>query len=177
MHSSSLLFSANNTTTIFFGKNLLKACLSGVKVPLFYNFSNKAKGLISKRRYQETKTHQIFRKTNIFCPLETLTKVCVSGGKKCSFFEKFGVLCFIETPVLRLAFLLYCRRTMQHFSIGWTRHIYSSTWFVVCELPHEFPKNLKLTFLANYNPGHNILELYNTLVQIRFTTIKRKLDI
>ena len=28
-----------------------------------------------------------------------------------------------------------------------------------------------------YNPGHNILELYNTLVQIRFTTNKRKLDI
>ena len=28
-----------------------------------------------------------------------------------------------------------------------------------------------------YNPGHNILGLYNTLVQIRFTTNKRKLDI
>ena len=28
-----------------------------------------------------------------------------------------------------------------------------------------------------YNPGHNILELSNILVQIRFTTSKRKLDI
>ena len=28
-----------------------------------------------------------------------------------------------------------------------------------------------------YNSGHNILELYNILVQIRFTTSKRKLDI
>ena len=28
-----------------------------------------------------------------------------------------------------------------------------------------------------YNPGHNILELYNVLVQIRFTTSKTKLDI
>ena len=27
------------------------------------------------------------------------------------------------------------------------------------------------------NPGHNILELYNILVQIRLTTSKRKLDI
>ena len=27
------------------------------------------------------------------------------------------------------------------------------------------------------NPSHNILELYNILVQIRFTTSKRKLDI
>ena len=28
-----------------------------------------------------------------------------------------------------------------------------------------------------YNPGHNTLELYNILVQIQFTTSKRKLDI
>ena len=26
---------------------------------------------------------------------------CVSGGKKCSFCKKFGVLYFLETPVLR----------------------------------------------------------------------------
>ena len=31
--------------------------------------------------------------------------------------------------------------------------------------------------LASYNPGCNILELYNILVQIRFTTSERKLDI
>ena len=36
--------------------------------------------------------------------------MCVSGGKKCSFFGKFGGLCFLETPVLRLAFLPYFRR-------------------------------------------------------------------
>ena len=30
---------------------------------------------------------------------------------------------------------------------------------------------------CNYNPGHNILELYNILVQIQFTTSKTKLDI
>ena len=29
----------------------------------------------------------------------------------------------------------------------------------------------------SYNPGHNILELYNVLVQIQFTKCKRKLDI
>ena len=38
------------------------------------------------------------------------TYVCVSGGKKCSFFGKFGVLCFLETPVLRFALLPYYRR-------------------------------------------------------------------
>ena len=36
--------------------------------------------------------------------------VCVSGGKKCSFFGKFDVLCFLETPVLRSALLTYYRR-------------------------------------------------------------------
>ena len=36
--------------------------------------------------------------------------VCVSGGKKGLFFGKLGVLCFIETPVLRFALLPYYRR-------------------------------------------------------------------
>ena len=34
------------------------------------------------------------------------TYVCVSGGKKSSFFGKFGVLYLLETPVLRFAFYL-----------------------------------------------------------------------
>ena len=38
--------------------------------------------------------------------------VCVSGNKKCSFFGKFGVFCFLETPVLRLTLLPYYRRYM-----------------------------------------------------------------
>ena len=36
--------------------------------------------------------------------------VCVSGCKKCSFFGKFGMLCFLETPILRLALLPYYPR-------------------------------------------------------------------
>ena len=31
--------------------------------------------------------------------------VCVSGGKKCSFFGKFDMLFFLETPVLKFALL------------------------------------------------------------------------
>ena len=61
---------------------------------------------------------QIFRKTNIYYPLvETLTcayqDVCVSGGKKCSFFGKFGALCFRVTSVLRFVFLRYYRRNEE----------------------------------------------------------------
>ena len=35
--------------------------------------------------------------------------LCVSGGKKCSFCGKFGLLCFLETLVLRFALLLHYR--------------------------------------------------------------------
>ena len=39
------------------------------------------------------------------------TYICdVSGGKKCLFFGKFGVLYFLVTSVLRFALLLYHRR-------------------------------------------------------------------
>ena len=34
-----------------------------------------------------------------------LVKFSVSEGKKCSFFGKFDVLCFLETPLLRFAVL------------------------------------------------------------------------
>ena len=39
--------------------------------------------------------------------------VCVSEGKKCSNFGKFGVLCFLETPVLRFVLLPYYRRNRE----------------------------------------------------------------
>ena len=42
--------------------------------------------------------------------MEDLTYVCVSEGKKCLFFGNFGVLCFLETLVLRFALLPYYRR-------------------------------------------------------------------
>ena len=52
-------------------------------------------------------------KNEHFLPPDTHTYVFVSGGKKYSFFGKFGVLCFFETPVLRLALLPYYRRFMS----------------------------------------------------------------
>ena len=48
-----------------------------------------------------------FPKNEHFLPPDTHTYVWVSEGKKCSFFRKFGVLCFLETPILRFALLLY----------------------------------------------------------------------
>ena len=41
------------------------------------------------------------------------THMCAyQGGKKCLFFGKFGVLCFLETPVLRFA-LFPCYRQIN----------------------------------------------------------------
>ena len=71
---------------------------------------NKAKGRISKRVFEESKACQIFQKMNIFYPPDTY--VCVSGGKKCLFFGKFGVLCFLVTYVLRFTLFPYYQRMM-----------------------------------------------------------------
>ena len=68
-------------------------------------FGNKAKGLISKQVFQENKARQIS---------PWFVHVCVSGGKNCSFFGKFGVLCFLETLVLRFALLPYYRRSANN---------------------------------------------------------------
>ena len=51
-----------------------------------------------------------FSENEHFLPPDTHTHVCVSGGKKCLFFGKFGVLCFLETTVLRFVLLPYYRR-------------------------------------------------------------------
>ena len=47
-----------------------------------------------KRVVQEKQNTPNFPKNEHFLPPETHTYVCVSGGKKPSFFGKFGVLCF-----------------------------------------------------------------------------------
>ena len=51
-------------------------------------------------------------KNEHFLPPNTDAYVCVSGYKKCSFFGKFGMLCFLETPVLTFALLPYYRRVL-----------------------------------------------------------------
>ena len=51
--------------------------------------------------------HANFPKTNIFYPLIRTRTYAYQGGKKCSFFGKLGVLCFLETPVLRFVLLPY----------------------------------------------------------------------
>ena len=107
MHFVSSFFLNERNITISFLMIRLRI-LTGRKHPQIVG--NKAKGLITKRVFQESKARHNFRKTNISYPPNTHTYVCVSGGKKCLFFRNFGKLCFIETPVLRFALLPDSRR-------------------------------------------------------------------
>ena len=59
---------------------------------------------------QENKARQIFRKTNIFYLLIRTLASTYQWVKYVIFLEKFGVLCFLVTPVLRFALLLCYRR-------------------------------------------------------------------
>ena len=59
--------------------------------------------------FRKTKRDTIIGKTIISYPPDTHRYVYVSGGKN-SFFGKFGVLCFLKTPILRFALLPYYRQ-------------------------------------------------------------------
>ena len=74
---------------------------------------NKANRAILKTGVSRKQSTQNFSKNEHFLPTDTHTYVCVSGGKKCSLFEKFCVLCFLETPVLRFV-LLPCYRRVDY---------------------------------------------------------------
>ena len=60
--------------------------------------------------------HAKFPKSEHFLPFDTHTYLCVSGGKKCSFFGNFGMLYFFETPVSGFTFLSYYRRYISQES-------------------------------------------------------------
>ena len=68
-----------------------------------------AKKTISKQVLQENKARQISQKTNISC----------GRGKKCSFFGKFGVLCFlVKHLLLRFTFLPCYRQIISGIMVS-----------------------------------------------------------
>ena len=56
-----------------------------------------------------------FPKNEHFLPPDVYTYVWVSGGKNFSFFGKFGVLSFLETPVWRFVLLPYYQRMYSRY--------------------------------------------------------------
>ena len=71
---------------------------------------NKEKGRILKRVFQENKACQIFRKTNSSYPLICTRTYEYQGIRNVCISEKLGVLCVLETPVLRFALFPNYRR-------------------------------------------------------------------
>ena len=68
--------------------------------------------------YKKTKhEHAKFSVKQTFLTTDTHTYVCVSEGKKHPLFGKFGVLCFLVTPVLRFALLPYYQRVLPNIEI------------------------------------------------------------
>ena len=63
--------------------------------PVFCRLQGKRANLNTEIRKQSLPN---FPKNEHFLPPGTHTYVCVSEGKKCSFFGKFGLLCFLVTP-------------------------------------------------------------------------------
>ena len=102
--------------------------------------------------FQENKARQIFRKTNIFYLLIR------TGGK-------FGVLCFLETPVLRLALLPYHLNIVSyvfvlfvsHGSIIWEKLVRFQTVPKTRSFLHLVRQNNKVLYNKNSNfisPGY-----------------------
>ena len=98
------------------------------------------------------------------------TYVCVSRGKKCLFFGKFGMLCFLETAVLRFALLPYYRRFKLFFfmslNVSWSMllfcchfcfwdvsFIYKKREFIVWKILFTFCSLRVLSFMIYFNLG------------------------
>ena len=82
--------------------------------PQFQFVGNKAKGRISKRVFQENKPRQISEKRTF--RTNWYVRVRISWYEM-FVFRKFGVLCFLETLVLRFALFPYYRRVSIKISL------------------------------------------------------------
>ena len=91
---------------------------------------------------QENKARKIFRKMNISYPLIS---------RKCLFFGKYGVICFLVTPILRFAFLSYYRR-----SIVW---LYPEAYWRPCQISNTLP-SIYVPSIINLRGANNINKDY-----------------
>ena len=96
--------------------NVLMKILSFVKafnLNLFRKSSViRQKGESQNRCFKNTKHAKFSEKQTFLTPWYAHVLVRIRGNK-CSFFGKFGVLCFPETPVLRFAVLPYYQQNLN----------------------------------------------------------------
>ena len=121
LNDNTLCYSKELQTNIYISGSVRCSfpCSKSTKPFCFYLFLKilnsleiRQKGESQNRCFKKKKqSAPNFSKKQYFLPPDTHLYVCVSGVKKCSFFGKFGVLCFLETPILRFVLLPYYRRT------------------------------------------------------------------
>ena len=72
-----------------------------------------------------------FPKNEHFLPPDKHTSVCVSGGKKCSFFGKLSLIFLLVKPVLKFCLLPYYRRIIPVYlkvNIFWSFQNVTLIW-------------------------------------------------
>ena len=87
---------------------ILLNCIYIFKLYFFISYANIDYEITSVIRQKGESQNGCFKKTKHAKFAEK--RMIRIGGKKCSFFGKFGVLSFLETPVSRIALLPYYRQ-------------------------------------------------------------------
>ena len=85
-------------------------CWKGLNENIYWNRRQSRKRANLKTGVTRKPSTPNFSKNDHFLPPGPHTHTYISGGKKCSFFGKFGLLCFLVTPILRFTCLPYYRR-------------------------------------------------------------------
>ena len=90
---------------------------TAIKSPAIRQKGESQNGCCKKTKYAKfSKKKKQKKQTNkYFFPPDTHTQVWVLGIKNFSFFGKFGVLCFLVTPVLRFTLLPYYRQSNKNY--------------------------------------------------------------
>ena len=107
--------------------------------------------------------------------------MCLSGGKKCTIFGKFGKLCFLVTS-LRFSLLLYCRRFTEviqkpdkHLRCSFLQKLLAAFSFF-SETLHHRPRrciskdavNIFMKYYDTYPGGIYLLKVNNRNARTRF---------
>ena len=90
-------------------------------------------------------------------PPDTDTYVCVSGSRKCSFFGRFGVLCFLVTSVLKFAFLPYQ-----------SRDLYEVNHYCFLSYPLVYEKKFKGSYFINTGLNLGLRKSFRKVLKCRY---------
>ena len=130
--------------------------------------SHNAKGRVSNGCYKKKNHAKFSEKRTFLITPDTHRHVHVTAGKQCSFFGKFGVLCFLVTPVLSLAILPYYRRIHNH------HYYYYHYYYYHHHHPCQGSIDLHNIFLKYCKVAHKTLHVASS--QLTFTCSKSTIE-